>query len=271
MPTVGSSRADIALVVGGRWHDMGFARAELLSRLVDHDCALVSIHQDFSDTTTLRRADAVVAYTCDVRPAPEQVVALRSMIEAGGRFLALHATNSAIDGPDPGGDRIFTTPDAMPDFHELLGSRFLAHPPIAEFVVETVQPDDPLISGIGSFATTDEVYYASTSEDIQVILDAEVAGPCPGFAEQPPHGRAVRSPVLYRRTIGAGEVVYFTLGHCRGRFDLVDLGITDLHQVDRRAWASPAFRDILDRCITWAVHGQGNSRQHPADQQEECT
>jgi type 1 glutamine amidotransferase len=271
MPTVGNSRADIALVVGGRWHDMGFARAELLSRLVSHDCAFVSIHEDFSDTATLGRADAVVAYTCDVRPSADEVVALRAMIEAGGRFLALHATNSAIDEPQPGGDRVFTTPAAMPAFHELLGSRFLAHPPIAEFLVEAVRPEDPLVRGIGSFATTDEVYYARTSADLQVILDAEIAGPCPGFAEQPPQGQTLRSSVLYRRTIGAGQVVYFTLGHCRGRFDLVDLGVTDLQWVDRRAWESPAFRTILDRCIAWAVYDWVDSQQHSAHLTEENT
>jgi len=245
---------DVVLVVGGRWHDLDFARRELLALLGAHDAVRCVVREDFSDVDAIARADAVIAYTCDVRPTEGQSAALHARVAAGGRLLALHATNSALDAPAQGGQRIFTLPDVSPGFVSLLGSRFLAHPKIGPAYIEVCQPDDPLVRGVESFTTTDEVYVCESGADIDVILDTALAGPCPGF---PPTNVALgaRLPVLYRRAEGHGSVVYFTLGHCRGRFDVQDLGIDDLGYTDRIAWESPQYRAVLARCVDWAVHG----------------
>lgn len=253
---------DVLLVVGGRWHDMGFARAELLAGLVAHDAARVTLREDFADLQAVGTADAIVAYTCDVRPSAHEARALRSRVEQGARLLGLHATNSAIDAPEPGGERVFTTPDAMPEFTDLLGNRFLGHPPIGEFTVDIVDDRDPLVAGLAPFTTTDEMYVCAWADDLHVILDTALSGECRGFAAVPELA-AVRPgdrlPVLFRRAIGGG-LVYFTLGHCRGRFDVQDLGRQDLGVVDRVAWESPGYRSVLERCLTWAVHGPQGCR-----------
>jgi len=62
--------------------------------------------------------------------------------------------------------------------------------------------------------------------------------------------------VLYLRHSGDGTVCFFTLGHCRGRFDVQDLGKPDLGKRDLGAWTVPEFRTILARCIDWAVTGR---------------
>lgn len=246
---------DVLLVVGGRWHDLDFARRELLARLGAHDAVRCTVREDFSDESAVTRADAIIAYTCDVRPTVAQADALRGRVAAGARLLALHATNSAIDAPAPGGERVFDVPDAMPEFVSLLGSRFLAHPKIGPAYIEVCRPEDELVRGIGAFTTTDEVYVCSWSPDIEVVLDTVLTGPCPGF---PPTGAEIgaRLPVLYRRRQEQGTVVYFALGHCRGRFDVQDLGIDDLGCTDRIAWESPQYREVLTRCVDWAVHGE---------------
>lgn len=240
------------MVVGGRWHDVDFARRELLALVGAHDAARTTVHSDFSDVDRLAAADAVIAYTCDVRPSAGEAETLRSMVANGGRLLALHATNSAIDPPDPDGPRVFRTPNAMPEFSALLGNRFLAHPKIGEFLIEPTGVADPLVDGIGTFTTTDEIYVSELSDDLQVLLDVEYSGPTPGFEID--HGEG-RHPVLFTRPEGRGQVTYFTLGHCRGRFDVMDLGIDDLGVVDRVAWDSPQYREVLRRCVDWAVHG----------------
>jgi type 1 glutamine amidotransferase len=248
-----SGRVEVALVVGGRWHDLDFARRELLAVIGRHDAARTTVHADFSDADRLASVDAVIAYTCDVRPSADQVQVLRGTVTHGGRLLALHATNSAIDAPEPGGPRIFRTPDAMPEFTSLLGSRFLAHPPIAPFVIEPVQPGHPLVAGIDAFTTTDEIYVSALGDDLDVLLDVEYTGPCPGFENDQARDRR-RHPVLFTRSEGEGRVTSFTLGHCRGRFDVRDLGVEDLGAVDRVAWESGEYRAILERCVDWAVH-----------------
>lgn len=243
-------RTEVAVVVNARWHDTGYARAQLLAMLDEHDCAVVTVHDDFSDIGRLANVDAVVAYTCDVRPSPDQVGALESMLARGGRFLGLHATNSAIDAPVVGAERIFRTPDAMPEFTRLLGNRFLAHPKIAPYRIDVVDPDHGLVRGVDAFTTVDEIYVTEIEDDLHVILDVEYEGECPGFETGEACGR---HPVLYTRA--DGSVTYFTLGHCRGRFDVSDLGIADLEVVDRIAWTSIEYREILRRCIGWSVHG----------------
>jgi len=248
-----TGRVEVAVVVGGRWHDIDFARRELLALLGEHDAVRATVHADFSDTARLGSVDAVIAYTCDVRPTSDEASTMTSMVRDGGRLLALHATNSAIDPPGPGGPRVFRTPDAMPGFTALLGNRFLAHPKIAEFLIEPVDPDHPLVLDVGSFTTTDEIYVSALADDLEVLMDVAYTGACPGFdtdhVDDP-----VRHPVLFTRPEGDGRVTYFTLGHCRGRFDVADLGVEDLGVVDRVAWDSPEYREILRRCIGWAVH-----------------
>jgi type 1 glutamine amidotransferase len=250
-----SSRIDVALVVGGRWHDVDYARLELLDVLAEHDAVRCTVHSDFCDVDTLTAADAVIAYTCDVRPTRDEAVALTEAVRSGTRLLALHATNSAIDPPDPCGPRVFRTPDAMPEFVSLLGNRFLAHPTIAPTRIDVVRPEHPLVTGIPSFVTTDEIYVMALREDLEVLLDAEYEGECRGF-ETSHTGSRTRHPVLYTRDEGQGRVVYFTLGHCRGRFDISDLGVPDLGVIDRVAWQSPEYREVLRRCVAWAAHGE---------------
>ena len=110
------------------------------------------------------------------------------------------------------------------------------------------------MAGVPSFVTTDEVYVMALRDDLEVLLDTEFEGECPGF-EVAHSGPRTRHPILYTRDEGDGRVVYFTLGHCRGRFDVSDLGVADTGVVDRVAWDSAEYREVLRRCVAWAVHG----------------
>ena len=60
---------------------------------------------------------------------------------------------------------------------------------------------------------------------------------------------------MYLHGYGAGEVLYLTLGHCRGRYDMQPLMET-LPETERCSWKSPVFYDLLKRGIGWA-HGRG--------------
>lgn len=249
-------RVDVVLVVGGRWHDMDFARLRLLQELERHDRVRTRVFEDYTGHGALAGADALISYTCDARPDAGAQRALTDFVTRGGRWLALHASNSPLDPPDPGGPRVFRAPRVLGAVAQVLGSQFLAHPPIGPYRVDVVG-DDPLVAGLGSFTTTDELYISELHPPLRVLLQTRYSGPCRGFAEGQVTGDTAPRPVLYRKATGAGEVCYFTLGHCRGRYDVQDLGVEDLGVRDRGSWEIPEFRTVLSRSVGWAVYGDG--------------
>src|SRR5215212_1700431 len=139
-----AGRLDVALVCGGRWHDFDYARLRLLEALGRHPRARTRVFEDYGLASpaagdALETADLLISYTCDRRPDPDQQRRLVEWVEGGGRWLALHGTNSAIDAPAPGAERLFRTPRALGPVAAVLGSQFLGHPPIEPYRVEVSQ------------------------------------------------------------------------------------------------------------------------------------
>ncbi|MBI1392377.1 MAG: ThuA domain-containing protein [Alphaproteobacteria bacterium] len=237
------------LIAGGHYHDIDFARLALLTLLAEHPDIRTSVSQDYDCSRALEESDFLVTYTCNVTPAVERVDDLRRFVEHGGRWLALHGTNSILAQNDSGR---WYAPEDNTGFVELLGSQFAAHPPISPYVVEPTKPEDPLVAGIGAFEVEggDELYYMRMFGEVEVILDATAQGPARGFVERDwPTG--ARHPVLYRKRVGRGEIVYFTLGHRRSHYDMAPL-IDFYPQIEKGAWEINPYMDILRRSIDWA-------------------
>jgi uncharacterized protein len=249
-----AGRLDAVLVCGGQWHDFDYARLRLLSLLSEEPWVRTRVFEDYATGDALDRADLLVTYTCNQRPDAEQQRRLVQFVERGGRWLALHGTNAAIDAPPPDGPRQFRTPRALGPVAEVLGSQFLGHPPIAPYVVEVSQPDHPLVAGVAPFEVTDELYVSELHPPLDVLLHTTYSGPSRGFVEGDTTDDDPR-PVLYLKRTGAGEVCCFTLGHCRGRYDVQDLGVEDLGREDRGSWVIPEFVTVLERCLAWGLHG----------------
>ena len=247
-----AGRLDAVLVCGGQWHDFDYARVELLRELGEHEHVRTRVFEDFDCLDALANADLLVTYTCNVRPDAEQQRALVDYVERGGRWLALHGTSSAIDPPDETGT--FRTPRVLGEVATVLGNQFLAHPPIAPYTVEITAPEHPLVAGIEPFEVRDELYVLELHPPLEVLLHARFTGACRGFAEGDVTDDEPR-PVLYLRDTGKGTVCFFGLGHCRGRFDVQDLGKDDLGVRDFGSWTVPEYRTILRRCVDWAVTG----------------
>lgn len=257
-----AGRLDVVLVCGGRWHDFDTARLELLARLARREHVRTRVFEDYAQTAALDSADLLISYTCDVRPDEAQQAALAAYVGSGGRWLALHGTNSAIDPPTPGAPKLYRTPRVLGEVPRVLGSQFLGHPKIAPYTVEVTEPSHPLVQGISAFEVTDELYVSELHGELDVLLHTSFVGPSPGFEEsaagEDPAGE--RRPVLYLHRYGAGEVCYLTLGHCRGRFDMQDRGIDDLGVIDRGSWDTPEYTTVLDRCIDWCLTPAGVAR-----------
>ncbi|HVO45347.1 MAG TPA: ThuA domain-containing protein [Steroidobacteraceae bacterium] len=247
MPATGG-RTNVCLIVGGRFHDFDFARLELLKLLHAHDRIRVRVAEDYSDIAAIAAADALVSYTCDVRPTEAQQAALATFIHSGRRWFALHGTNSFIDWQD---GRV-ATPRAAPRFMQLLGSQFIAHPPMGEFRVEVTEPSHALVRGIAPFTVNDELYLSELHGTNHVLLHTHFNGKAQkGFAEREWYSDEPR-PVLYLHSHGEGQVLYCTLGHCRGRFDMQPY-VDEYPTVERCSWESPVYYEILARGIRWVA------------------
>ena len=89
-------RIDAHFVAAGKYHDIDFARLEVLKLLAEHQNIRTTVAMDYSNTERLSACQFLVTYTCDVLPTPEEVTAIKAFLDKGGRWLALHGTNSIL-------------------------------------------------------------------------------------------------------------------------------------------------------------------------------
>lgn len=221
---------DVLVVVGGNHsHDYAAVRPELIRAVASGRDVRIDVQPDYSDLEALRRARTLLTYTCDLRPSPIEEEALRDFVASGGRWLSLHGTNAMFD-VDP-----IRVVDGHQTFFETVGSKFNSHPPICDFAVRPT--DNPLagsiLHGVGEFETSDELYLLDDLADVEVLLEVGPAGPHAG------------APIAYLHTVGAGQVLYCSLGHSGSP--------THPHGQHRCSWAVPQFDLVLERSIEWLL------------------
>ena len=91
-----SDRIDAYLVAGGKYHNIDYARLEVLKLLAEQPRIKVQVGADYSDIDAICEADFIISYTCDVMPTPEETRRLCDAIRGGGKWFALHGTNSIL-------------------------------------------------------------------------------------------------------------------------------------------------------------------------------
>jgi uncharacterized protein len=216
-----------------RNHDFDFARRALLDALYAAGDIRTDVWNNYDNGSALAAGDLLVSYTSQVSVSVESCAALRRYLEAGGRWFALHASNSVLQNPD------------LPD---ILGSRFLAHPPYMRFTVTVTSPSDPLMDGVpASFEVEDELYVIDYAEDVEVLLNTEWGGE----AMRQTFPQAFR-PLMYRRRVGQGGVLYLALGHCNRPLDKPRPDTPDRPDL-RGPWAMPLYQELIRRGIDWAA------------------
>lgn len=242
-------RVNACLVVGGRYHDMDFARVELLKLLGEHAQVRTRVFEDYCNVEALLAADLLLTYTVDLVPDGAIAVQLRDWVSAGHRWFALHGTNSILEWSKA--HKAWEAPRSAPVFMETIGSQFLAHPPITPYRVEVTEPDHPLVRGIEPFDADDELYLSAIHGPIRTLLHTRYAGDTPLFVDRDWNTDEPR-PVMYLKSIGAGEVLYLTLGHARGQYDMQPL-MAEYPEIERGSWKAPTFHELLRRGLRWAA------------------
>ena len=243
-----SGAIDVLLIASGLYHDIDFARRELLALLAEHERVRVHV-SDVYDASAIARVDAIVTYTCGVVPDDNGITALQAFLQRGRKWFALHGTNSTLEFlPD---NRVRCPPLPRP-FYEMLGSQFMAHPPIGRYKVKQVKGGEALVDGIGDFHVEDEHYLQDYLPGNVPLLTTRFSGKTSLFERDtwPDEDHLV----MYRRPSHGGEVLYLTLGHARGRYDMRPLAEV-YPLVERGAWVLPVFAELLRRGIRWSVAG----------------
>lgn len=237
----------VYLVVAGDYHDMDYARLELLKLLAEHESMRVQVAGNYHDLEAIAASDMLISYTCNVVPELNEQEALRDYVKSGKKWLALHGTNSILEFTDDG----VAAPETAPILMETLGSQFLAHPPIQPFKVSTSDPDHELVKGVGEFETDDELYLCRIHGDLHFLLETRFVGEATGFvhadwSEDKPH------PVYYLKQLGDGEVLYLNLGHCRGHYDMQPM-VPYYPEIERGSWDKPEYYELLRRALRYCA------------------
>jgi type 1 glutamine amidotransferase len=235
-------------VCGGKYHDIDFARQEILTLLGEQERIRTRITDSYSAPGALESADLLITYTVDVLPDEATAAAIRDWVATGKRWFALHGTNSTLKYVKGKG---WDAPRSAPLFMQTLGSQFVAHPPIAPYRVDVTKSDHPLVRGIEPFDADDELYLSELHGPLEILLHTRWSGEAKGFIEKDWLTDEPR-PVMYLKPVGSGEVLYLTLGHARGRYDMQPL-MEEYPSVERGSWKTPAFYELLRRGIRWAA------------------
>ncbi|NJN51810.1 MAG: ThuA domain-containing protein, partial [Gammaproteobacteria bacterium] len=199
----------VYLVAAGDYHDIDFARLELLKLFAEDASIRVQVAANYRDVDAISASDVLVTYTCNLVPSEAEQEALRDFVSSGKSWFALHGTNSILKFLADG--RV-DAPETAPVLMETLGTQFIAHPPIAPFRVRVADPDHELVAGIDEFETDDELYLCRIHGKLHTLLDTRYTGPAKGFVEEQ-WPDDVSRPVYYIHRVGKGEVLYLNLGH----------------------------------------------------------
>ncbi|GIR37969.1 MAG: hypothetical protein CM15mP49_33540 [Actinomycetota bacterium] len=165
MPEEKPERVDAYLVAGGRFHDIDYARLELLKLLSEHPYIRVKVGSDYEDTASITSASMLISYTCDIRPSENAQIGIRDWVNDGGRWLALHGTNSALDfdPPNPvGSPRCFRS-----GRNYSVASSY--HTPNSAISSSGLRPDHWLVEGIEPLKQMMNSIYANTMIEIAYI------------------------------------------------------------------------------------------------------
>jgi hypothetical protein len=223
---MGGEGMKVHLIAAGKFHDIDFARLELLKLLAELPEVRTSVASDYGDLASLAAADLLITYTCDLLPDAAQTESVAAFLARGGRWLALHGTNATLR---VGADGVVDT-------------------------VSVTRGDHVMTAGLRDFRVEDELYLTHRTAAIDVLLHTSFTGSCPEFRDS--EWDEAEVPVLYERRVGDGAILYLTLGHCRGHYDLRPLADFWPHP-QRCSWNYPVFAELLRRGIRWGLPQSG--------------
>ncbi len=85
-------------VCGGKFHDIDYARLEILKLLGEHSDIRTRVSEDYAPIDAIVESEFLVTYTVDLVPDEARAARLRDYVSGGRRWLALHGTPNGASG-----------------------------------------------------------------------------------------------------------------------------------------------------------------------------
>ena len=166
---------------------MEFVRLRILALLQQNSQVLTTIGNDFADVAKwLPGSRLLITYVAGPYPNDEQNQFIRTWLEAGGRWLALHGTSGGKAAPVNG--KRYVRKMVKGSYHDTLGCFFLNHPPVRKFRVDVADREHPLTQGLpASFEVMDELYLIELQDSanshviLTTVLEKDPSPPGFGF------------------------------------------------------------------------------------------
>ncbi len=210
-----------ALIVWGGWpgHEPK-QTAELFAAALkarDYQVDLETELDVFLDADRLASTDLIVPVYTQSTITKEQESGLLAAVKAGTGMGGWHGGM---------GDAFRQSVE----FQFAVGGQWVAHPGnIIDYTVEITAPDDPIVSGLDSFAMRSEQYYLHVDPSNDVLATTTFTGEHASWIE------GTVMPVAWKRRYGDGKVFYCSLGHVESDFNV------------------PEAKMIVERGLLWAA------------------
>jgi type 1 glutamine amidotransferase len=175
-----------------------------LLRGLDLEARVISDDVGELNLDNLNRFDVILNYSTAYEPSPDQIDALLEAIRRGVGFVGLHAATATFKG--------------SPAYFEMIGGRFVKHPPFGRFTVEITDSTHPVTHGMASFDVEDERYeLTDLAAGLRVLAHNE------------------GHPMVYASEYVQGRVCYIALGH------------------DRRSLTRPEYARLFAQAVEWVT------------------
>ena len=108
-----------------------------------------------------------------------------------------------------------------------------------------------LVKGIPTFSVDDELYLCVNHGEQHTLLHTNWKGTTEAFVDSDWETDEKRA-CMYVHPYGEGEVLYLTLGHCRGKYDMQPM-MEEYPEPEFGAWKTDEYYELLRRGIRWAM------------------
>lgn len=101
----------------------------------------------------------------------------------------------------------------------------------------------------------DGPYYREFAGEIHTLLESRYTAKSEGCVREDLGNDDPRLQ-LYLHPYGQGEVLYLTLGHCRGTYDMQPF--MPVCTIECCSWDAPVYYELLRRDIRWGIGQLGD-------------